>query len=238
MSFNSKNIIANTIFIFIISSFLLSSNYINGNNVHNNNLVFAQQSSSGEFSIPIDQLITKDTPVLGNDDAPVTIFDFSDFQCPLCKRYALNTEPSIIENYVDTGKVKIAYKHFTIFGPDSTTASKISQCAKEQGKFWEFSKLAYENQKGTNSGWAGKDNLITLASQIPDLDLESLKSCADSTKYDFMIGNDLLQAKAFNFSGTPSFIIVNSDGSKPEIIGGAYPYPLFQDALDKKLSGK
>ena len=203
-----------------------------------NNFVFAQQTSPGEFSLPIDQLLTNHTPVLGNDDAPVTIFDFSDFQCPLCKRYALNTEPLIIENYVNSGKVKLAYKHFTIFGLDSTNAAKVSQCANEQGKFWEFNTIVYENQKGTNSGWAAKDKLLTLASQIPDLDVELLKSCTDSNKYDSMIGADLLQAKAFNFSGTPSFIIVNSDGSKPDIIGGAYPYPLFQDAIDKKLAGE
>jgi protein-disulfide isomerase len=184
----------------------------------------------------MQQLITENSPVLGNDDAPIAIFDFSDFQCPMCARYSKNTEPLIVENYVNKGDVKIIYKHFAILGQDSITAAKVSQCANEQGYFWEFNKLLYENQQGSNSGWASKENLIEYASQIPEINIESLKSCVDTTKYDSMIDNELLQAKTYAFPGTPAFIIVNSDGSKPEILIGAHPFPSFQSMIDKKLS--
>jgi protein-disulfide isomerase len=191
-----------------------------------------------EFAIPIEQLIDENSPVLGSDDAPVTIFDFSDFQCPMCARYAKNTEPLIIENYVNTGKVKLVYKHFSILGQDSINAAKVSQCVNEQGQFWEFNKILYNNQKGPNSGWASKDNLVQFASQIPEVDIQILKSCIDGNKYESQIFNNLEQVKIFNFSGTPAFIVVNSDGSKPEIIAGAFPFTLFKSLIDKKLSGE
>lgn len=236
MSLKSRFASTSLMIIFLTSTFLYSGLNLtnNNNNTDNNNSAFAQ--TQGEFSISIEQLINENSPVLGDDNAPVTIFDFSDFQCPMCARYAKNTEPLIIENYVNTGEVKLVYKHFAVLGQDSITAAKISQCVNEQGKFWEFNKIVYNNQKGPNSGWASKENLVQFASQIPQINIESLNSCVNSTKYDSMINNDLLQAMAYNFAGTPSFIVVKSDGTKPEIIGGAYPFPLFKSVIEKKLS--
>ncbi len=224
--------------IFLYSVFLYSGFYIfnNSQNDSNNNLAFAQLQT--EFSISLEHLINENSPVLGDDDAPVTIFDFSDFQCPMCARYSKNIEPSIIADYVNTGKVKLVYKHFAIFGQDSINAAKVSQCVNEQGKFGEFKKILYDNQKGPNTGWASKENLINFASQIPEINLESLNSCVKSTRYDSMINTDLLQAMAYNFAGTPAFIVVKNDGSNPEVIGGAYPYPLFRSIIEKKLAGE
>lgn len=224
--------------IFLYSIFLYSGFYIFNNNQNdsNNNLAFAQLQT--EFSISLEHLINENSPVLGDDDAPVTIFDFSDFQCPMCARYSKNIEPSIIADYVNTGKVKLVYKHFAIFGQDSINAAKVSQCVNEQGKFGQFKKILYDNQKGPNTGWAGKDNLVQFASQIPEINLNHLNSCVKSTRYDSMINADLLQAMAYNFAGTPAFIVVKSDGSNPEIIGGAYPFPLFKSVIEKKLTGE
>ena len=130
------------------------------------------------------------------------------------------------------------YKHFAILGQDSIDAAKVSHCVNEQGKFWQFNKILYENQEGANSGWANKDNLIRLASQIPQVDIQMLTTCIDADKYDSLIFKNLEQAKKFNFSGTPAFIIVNSDGTNPEIIVGAYPFQSFQSLIDKKLTGE
>jgi len=82
-----------------------------------------------------------------------------------------------------------------------------------------------------------KDNLVQFASQIAEINLNSLNSCINSNKYDSMINADLLQAMAYNFAGTPAFIVVKSDGTEPEIIGGAYPFPLFKSVIEKKLAG-
>lgn len=220
--------------VFIYYGFYIFNN--NSQNDSNNNLAFAQVQT--EFSISVEHLINENSPVLGDDNAPVTIFDFSDFQCPMCARYSKNIEPSIIADYVNTGKVKLVYKHFAIFGQDSINAAKVSQCVNEQGKFGDFKKILYDNQKGPNTGWASKDNLINFASQIPEINLESLNSCVISNKYDSMINTDLLQAMAYNFAGTPAFIVVKSDGSSPEVIGGAYPFPLFKSIIEKKLAGE
>jgi protein-disulfide isomerase len=106
----------------------------------------------------------------------------------------------------------------------------------KQGKFWQFHKLLYENQKGIDSGWVNEDNLKKFASQISGLDIEQFNSCFDSQKYKEFIDNDIKLANSQGFIDTPSFIIVNSiDGSDPEVIRGAQPFPAFQSVINKKI---
>jgi len=106
----------------------------------------------------------------------------------------------------------------------------------EQGKFWQFHKLLYENQQGIDSGWVNEDNLKRFASQIPGLDIEQFNSCFNSQRYKEFIDNDVKLANSQGFIDTPSFIMVNSfDGSDPEILRGAQPFPAFQSVIEKKL---
>ena len=105
-------------------------------------------------------------PILGNPDAPITILDFSDFQCPNCGRYVKNTEPILNETYIQTGKASLVYKYFPVVGFDSMNPALAGQCSQEQGKFWQFHQLLFANQKPIDSGWVSKDNLKNFASQI------------------------------------------------------------------------
>jgi len=185
--------------------------------------------------LSFSNLITSDTPLKGDPSAPITLIEFGDFQCPNCGRFARDTAPQIEESYVESGKVSIAFKHFPVVGLDSKPAAMASQCANDQGMFWEFHDELYNNQGRENSGWANKNNLKQIASNM-GLDTQSFDSCLDSNKYQSLVENDLSLAKQIKFTGTPSFLVLKSDGTKPMTLTGAYPYATFQKIFDDSLS--
>lgn len=194
------------------------------------------QADSTESPFSLTNLIEQGSPFFGDPSAPITIVDFSDFQCHLCARYVKNTEPLINETYTQTGQVALVFKHLPNRGFDSMGAHLAAQCTNEQGMFWQFHNLLYENQRDIDSGWVNQDNLKKFASQIPGLDIEQFNSCFDSQKYKGFIDNDIEFANSQGFTDTPSFIIVNSiDGSDQEIIRGAQPFPSFQSVIEKKV---
>jgi|SRR6187200_404156 protein-disulfide isomerase len=187
--------------------------------------------------LSLSSLASQGSPYQGSKSAPVTVIDFSDFQCHLCARYVKNTEPKINETYIQTGEVALIFKHVPNRGFDSMPAALAAQCTQDQGKFWEFHNLIYEKQGPIDSGWANKDNLKKLASQIPRLDMHKFDSCFDSQKYKSFIENDIALAHSLGFTETPSFIIVKSDGSNPQKIEGPQPFPAFKAVIDKELVG-
>ena len=188
--------------------------------------------------LAIENLLKNGSPILGNPDALVTILDFSDFQCPNCGRYVKNTEPVINETYIQTGKASLVYKYFPVVGFDSMNAALAGQCSQEQGKFWQFHKLLFANQKPIDSGWVSKDNLKNFASRISNLDLQKFSECLDSERYKDHINKDVEMAKKFQLLATPSFIIVKNDGTDQDILTGAHPFPSFAAIIDNKLVGE
>jgi protein-disulfide isomerase len=175
------------------------------------------------------------SPVLGSLNASVTVVDFSDFQCPNCARYVRSTEPEIKSEYIDTGNVAYVFKHFPWRGTDSLSAALASECANEQGKFWEYHDILFQNQEGVNSGWASIENLKEFASEI-GLDRQQFDSCLDSEKYKSNIDRDLALVEELGLDTTPSFLILNSDGTEMEMLEGAHPFPSFKALIDKRLS--
>ena len=196
---------------------------------------FESASDTPLSSLTFSSLITKDTPLKGDPSAPITIIEFGDFQCPNCGRFVRETAPLIDEQYVNTGQVSFAFKHFPVIGLDSKPAAMASQCAKDQGMFWEFHDALYNSQGPGNTGWAKKDNLKIFASSI-GLDRESFDSCLDSNKYLSLVKNDLKIAQQMGFQGLPSFIILDNVDSTAEAFSGAHPFPTFQKLLDEKLN--
>lgn len=197
---------------------------------------YAQESNQNQtMTLSLRTLVQDGSPFMGNLSAPITIIDFSDFQCYLCNRYIQNTEPQINATYIQTGKAVLIFKHLPNRGFDSMDAALAAQCTNGQGKFWQYHKLLYDNQKAIDSGWVNKANLKKFASEIPGLDTQEFSSCLDSEKYKTFIQSDIDLALSFGFKETPSFIIVNNDGSNPEFLQGALPFPSFKVTIDKKL---
>lgn len=188
-------------------------------------------------NLSFSRLDQNGSPVFGNSSALITIVQFGDFQCHFCGRFARETEPQINQTYIETGKINLVFKHFVTHGSDSMTAAIASQCANEQDKFWSFYKILYDSQGEENSGWASASNLKKFASQINGMDLRKFDSCLDNQKYKSIAENDTAFAYKSGFQGTPTFIIEKSDGSDPQVLLGAYPFPAFQTIIDKKISG-
>ncbi|MBA3750418.1 MAG: DsbA family protein [Nitrosopumilus sp.] len=199
--------------------------------------VFAQT----ENTITLPNLISKGSPYFGNTSASLVIVDFSDFQCHLCKRYVDNTESQINSTYIQTGKAAYVFKHLPNRGFDSKPAALAAQCTNDQGKFWEFHKILYKNQGPIDSGWVSVDNLKKFASQLQGIDMKQFNTCFDSKKYDSFIDKDIALANSLGFTETPSFIIMNNDGSIIKKIEGPKPFPIFKtviDSLEKENDSK
>lgn len=179
-----------------------------------------------------------DDPVLGNPDAPLTIVEFSDFQCPFCAKFHTQTLPLIRDNYIKTGKVKFVYRDFPISAihPNALPAALASECADEQGKFWQYHDMIFENQRN----WQDLDlvqSTSTFKKYAVSLGLDSSKfdSCLDSGKYVDEIQNDLDDGRAYGVTGTPGFFVGNEKIGYTKVIG-AQPFDAFQKILDAQLN--
>jgi len=189
-------------------------------------------------SVPqIIQISLDDDPFKGNENAPVTIVEFSDFQCPFCLRFYEQTLPLIIENYVDTGKVKFVYRDLPLdsLHPNARSVHIASECADEQGKFWGYHDILFDNQ----SEWAplpAADLQSTLTKYASELGLESasFEACLESDVIADEVNKDTLDAARYGATGTPAFFIGNEKDGFVRITG-AQPFSAFQLQIDAQL---
>lgn len=181
-----------------------------------------QQRASERVNVSID-----DDPRLGNPNAKVVIIEFSDFQCPYCKKFATETLPKIIENYGD--KILFVYRDFPLeFHELAFNASVAANCAREQGKFWEYHDILFERQ----AEWANNaSKFIDYAKEL-ELDVEAFKACIESGKYIEEVKKDFLDGLHAGVDGTPTFFV---NGKK---VSGALPYEVFSRIIEEELSSK
>jgi len=113
----------------------------------------------------------------GNPAAPVTLVEFGDFQCEFCARFVKDTEPQIYQNYIATGKINMVFKHLVHYGSNSDLAAAGSQCANDQGKFWDYYHILYTNQDSFMLSQDSEKALKNLASKIEGFDMQKFDSC-------------------------------------------------------------
>lgn len=186
---------------------------------------------------------------MGDPNAPITIEEFSDFQCPYCAQFHEQTEPLLRKYYIDTGKVHFIYRSMGNFvsdnvarggGPASTEsqdAALAAYCAGEQNKFWEMHAYLFGNRVGENAGSFTPERLKEIASKA-GLNTDQFNSCFDSGKYRDRVQQDEKDGKAAGVTGTPSFLVsytVNGQ-KKSELIEGAQPFNVFQQKLEAALN--
>lgn len=173
--------------------------------------------------------------VLGDADAPVTIVEFTDYQCPFCGRHFTQTFGQIKTNYIDTGKVKYVIRDFPLsFHQHAQKMAEASECAHEQGKFWEWHDLVFSKQ----AEWSNTTDLnATVAQYARDLKLNvnNFTSCVDSGKYTAEVQADLADGSKAGIDGTPGFWVIGPDGKGTQV-SGAQPYTSFAAAIDAFLN--
>lgn len=173
------------------------------------------------------------SPILGSKDAPITMIEFGDYQCFYCNKFYHDIEPDIVKNYINTGKVRMVFKDYTIIGQDSVNAAHATHCAQEKGKFWEYHDALYDNWSGENTGWASSSNLLGFAKKI-GLDTDAFSQCMTQSKYISIVQGSVSNAKDLGLTGTPDFFIIASDNSITKVVG-AQPYEVFDNIFKSKL---
>lgn len=206
--------------------------------INENNKPSEQQTAPAEpqtLALTADQIakLPDGDPVLGDANAPITIVEFTDFQCPYCSRFVKMTFPQIDENYIKTGKVKFVIRDFPLeFHAQSQLASQAAECANEQGKYKEMHDLIFDKQSAWSENEKAPDLMKGYAGQL-SLDTKKFDACMSSQKYLPEIRKDLIDGATAGVSGTPAFFI------NGKLLSGAMPYDtIFKPILDAVLAGK
>jgi protein-disulfide isomerase len=171
------------------------------------------------------------SPVRGDANAPVTIVEYGDFQCPSCDAFFRAVEPRILSEYVKTGKAKLVFKNFPWIGDESRRAAEAAACAGAQGRFWEYHDVLYSSQRGENSGTFAVPNLKRFAAQL-GLDQTAFDSCVDGRAYKAAVDADTNEVHSLGLTGTPTFVI---NGQR---VVGAQDYSVFASVIERKLAGR
>ena len=168
--------------------------------------------------------------ILGNPESKISIVEFGDYQCTFCYKFHDETMKIILDQYVMDGEVNFVYKDFPLNGAPSIMASEASYCAQDQGKFWEYHDLIYENWEGENTGWLTRNALDRFAKEVK-LNLSEFNSCMNDSKYRQKVLENEQFAREIDVDATPSFIIF--DNTNAYRIIGAQPFEKFEQVLDE-----
>jgi len=174
-------------------------------------------------------------PALGSDTAPLTMVEFIDYQCPLCKQYMDTVFPQIKKNFIDTGKVRYLSRNYPLLQlhPFATKAAQAALCAAEQNKFWEMRAALFAN----NTALA-PDDLLKYARNL-GLDMGKFTTSLNTDKFQPIITIDVMDVNAIGMIGTPTFVLGTTAG-KDSLTGGkivgALPYVTFEAEINNALA--
>ncbi|MBR9789796.1 MAG: thioredoxin domain-containing protein [Vibrionaceae bacterium] len=170
-------------------------------------------------------------PVLGSGDAKIAIIEFSDFQCPYCKRFTDNAFKQIKENFIDTGKVQYVARDFPLnFHPHAMPAAIAATCSFKQNSYWQMRDLLFSNVKQLG------DEFYQKAATDLSLDMQAFADCLKDQSVADKVAGDLALGKSLGVRGTPSFLIgrvENGELIEPQIVVGAQRYPAFESILNE-----
>jgi len=223
-----KKVIVSVAFVVIVAVVIISfSTYyatlLETQKLAQDRFLASQQEPQQEFE--------NGSPILGSENAPITIVEFGDYQCEACYAWFHNTRDTLIDNYIETGKAKLIFVDLPFLGRDSPTAAQASYCAEDQGQYWEYHTILYTFQDGhPDSGWADRDRLNSFAFSL-DMNMDEFNECMDSSKYKKRVKANYDEAVKNGVQSTPTFIIISEDGKK-EQFSGAQPYSVFAATIE------
>jgi protein-disulfide isomerase len=206
--------------------------------------LYSQHSGVGTPSAPaapgaaaavnIKNVSMTNEPFIGNANAPVTVVEWSDYQCPYCKQFEQSTLPQIITDYVNAGKVKVVFKDFAFLGQDSVTAGvydrSVWKLYPAQYFAWRTAMFAAQDAEG-DAGFGDAPSIDKLNATVAGLDAAKITAdvAANGAAYQAQIDADKAEAGKFGIQGTPAFIIGTT------MLPGAYPYANFKTLIDAQL---
>ncbi len=178
-----------------------------------------------------------DDPIKGDTKAPVTIVEFSDFQCPFCKRFYDQVLPSLDKEYISTGKVRLVFRDYPLeFHKNALPAAIAANCAQEQGKYWQVHNFLFEHPDKLDTV-----NMLSSADEL-NLNREKFEKCVNDKTKEAEINKDFQDGQLYGVRGTPSFFIGKTEDNKNELTGvyirGAQPFQVFKTEIDKLLAQK
>ena len=184
----------------------------------------AKPSNNGAAAVDMDTYIDDDS-VKGDKDAPVTIVEFSDYECPFCTKFYEQSLQLIEKNYIDTGKVKFIYRDFPLsFHQNAQKAAEAAECAGEQDKYFEMHDLLFEK------GVSGGVNAFKQYAKDIGLNTKKFDQCLDSGAMAQEVKDDFAAGQQLGVSGTPAFFI------NGKLVSGAQPYSVFEQIIEQELS--
>ncbi len=192
----------------------------------------APLANGGDAGAPAPRVdmegLLDDDPVLGDEDAPVTIVEFSDYECPFCARFYQQTLLQIKSEYINTGKVKLVYRDFPLsFHQQAIPAAIAANCAGEQGKYYQ-----YHDKVFSNGGAGGKTSAdYEKWAQEVGVNVAKWKTCLSDPKQRQEIQKDFTDGQQAGIQGTPGFFV------NGQLISGAQPFEVFQQIIDAELAG-
>ncbi|HAL60879.1 MAG TPA: disulfide bond formation protein DsbA [Chloroflexi bacterium] len=167
-------------------------------------------------------------PVKGSPDAPVTITEYSEYQCPFCSRFVQETLPLIEENYIATGKVRLIFRNFPVH-QQAVVAAGAAVCAQGQDEFWQMHDTLFAQQ----GEWSGNPDFLELFegyAQDMGLDTDQFTSCLNVGEWLDKVKKDFEAGREAGVQGTPSFLINN------QLVVGAQPFEVFQEVIEEELA--
>jgi protein-disulfide isomerase len=166
--------------------------------------------------------------MLGDKNAPLTVVEFTDYQCPFCQRFHLTAYPDLKKNYIDTGKVRFYSRDLPLdFHANAMRAAQAARCANEQGQYWKLREIMSSNPDKLDMA-----SLVNFATDLK-MDPGKFRTCVESEKYKNAVQTDSLEAMKIGASGTPTFVVGKStpEGVDGEVMIGAMPFAMFDQKL-------
>ena len=198
----------------------------------------AAPSSATPPAPPVDSasVNTVDSPILGDPNAPVIMAYWFDYQCPFCRQFEQTAMPGVIENYVNTGKLRVVFKDFAFLGPDSATAGMIARAvwAASPTAFYAWHRAMFQKQDRENGGWGSREDILALTKTIAGVDEAKVEDAlnANAKAYQARMESDLQEGSRMGVSGTPTAIIGD------QVVPGAAEYQDVADLIDRVLAAK
>ena len=194
-----------------------------------------EETTSASDAVAMFEGIPQDGVALGDPDAPVTMAEFADLQCPFCKEFSTQALPDIVDQYVRPGDLRIELDLLTFIGPDSDKLARAAYAASEEDSMWQFVEAAFAEQGMEGSGYATDEFIDSLASSV-GLDGPQLREVGASEPISQMIADSKSAASQAGINSTPSFQIGPTGGELESLDVGSLEPSEFADAIDEQLA--